>query len=97
MSHMTKLDGVADTDDIKPGMAFFAGTGPLDKTCGDCSLRGYYVESRKERYNERTQEFVRRSYRTTKCQMYRKLAGHHGGSVKSEYAACKYFEQKKTK
>lgn len=40
MSYMTRLKGVPDTDDVKPGMAYFAGTGPIGKTCGKCE---YYA------------------------------------------------------
>ncbi len=36
MSYMTRLEGVPDRDDVKPGMAHFAGTGPSGKTCGKC-------------------------------------------------------------
>lgn len=38
MSYMTRLEGVPDTDDAKPGMAYFAGTGPIGKTCGKCEF-----------------------------------------------------------
>jgi hypothetical protein len=39
VSHMTKLPGVRDRDEIVVGMAYFPGTGPQDKTCGDCAHR----------------------------------------------------------
>jgi hypothetical protein len=95
MDYMTKLDGVPSKDDAIDGMAFFAGTGPYGKTCGDCKFRGYTRQSSKGVYNETKQEFVYRTYRTTKCEMFRKLSGHHGSEVKEEYPVCKYFEQKK--
>jgi hypothetical protein len=41
MGIMTKLDGVPDREDAKPGMAFFANTGPFGATCGDCSHRRF--------------------------------------------------------
>jgi hypothetical protein len=97
MSYMTKIDGVPDTDDAMPGMAFFAGTGPYGKTCGDCKFRGLIRESKKVTYNERLQQFVHRSYRTTQCVMFKKLSGVHGSSVKGDYPSCKYFEEKKKK
>ncbi len=97
MSFMTKIEGVPDTDDVRDGMAFFAGTGPYGKTCGDCKFRGYVRTSSKGTYNESRQEFVYRSYRTTKCEMFRRLSGHHGSEVKEEYPACKYFELKEKK
>jgi hypothetical protein len=37
---MTKVPGVPDRDQAKPGMAYFAGTGPA-KRCGDCKFRSY--------------------------------------------------------
>jgi len=94
MSRMTRLEGVPDTDDAIPGMAFFAGTGPFGKTCGDCKHRGMVRESRTGKWNEKLQQIVFRSYRTTQCVMYKKLSGHSGASVKKQYPACKYFEQK---
>jgi hypothetical protein len=97
MSYMTKIDGVADTDDALPGMAFFAGTGPYGKTCGDCKFRGLTRQSQKATYNESRQEFVHKSYRTTQCVMFKKLAGIHGTPVKADYPACKYFETKEKK
>lgn len=97
MSFMTKIEGVADTDDALPGMAFFAGTGPYGKTCGDCKFRGLIRESQKATYNENLQQFVHKSYRTTQCAMFKKLAGNHGTPVKADYPACKYFEAREKK
>jgi hypothetical protein len=31
-----RIEGVPDRDSIRPGMAFYAGTGPLGKTFGSC-------------------------------------------------------------
>jgi hypothetical protein len=36
---MTKVAGVPSRDDAKPGMAFFAATGPPEKNCGGCKHR----------------------------------------------------------
>ena len=36
---MTKLPGVPDRYDLIVGMAYFRGTGPAGKTCGDCAHR----------------------------------------------------------
>ena len=44
MSHMTKLPGVPDRDDVIVGMAHYAGSGPLGKTCGDCANRTPWPE-----------------------------------------------------
>lgn len=92
MSCMTKIEGVADTDQALPGMAFFAGTGPEGKTCGNCKHRGVIRQSQKAVYSEQAKDFVHKSYRTTQCAMFKKLAGMHGSAVKKDYPACKYFE-----
>jgi len=97
MDYMTKLDGVPSTDDAIPGMAFFAGTGPFGKTCGDCKFRGLYRQSQNESWNEKIQNFVRKTYRTAQCQMFKKLAGEYGAAVKADYPACKYYEAKEKK
>lgn len=94
MSFMTRIEGVADTDEAIPGMAFFAGTGPYGKTCGDCKHRGLYRESQKATYSEKAKDFVYKTYRTTQCAMFKKLAGEYGAAVKKDCSACKYFEQK---
>lgn len=81
MSYMTQLEGVPDTDQALPGMAFFAGTGPYGKTCGQCVFRGYYKENKKGDMK-----------RTSGCEKFRRLAGGaHGDPVKKSYPACKYF------
>ncbi len=94
MSYMTKIEGVADTDDAKSGMAFFAGTGPYGKTCGNCKHRGLTRMSQKATYSEQAKEFVHKTYRTSQCAMFKKLAGEYGSAVKKDYPACKYFEQR---
>lgn len=94
MSYMTKIEGVADTDDLRPGMAFFAGTGPAGKACADCKHRGYMRESRSGKWNEGLQQIVHRAYRVTKCAMFKKMSGHHGADVALDNPACKYFEPK---
>lgn len=94
MSYMTRLEGVPDTDDAKPGMAYFAGTGPDGKTCGQCKHRGLTRQSRKGTWSEKLQQIVHKSYRTTQCAMFKKLAGMHGTAVKKDYPCCKYFEPK---
>ena len=94
MSKMTRIDGVPDIDDINPGMAYLPGTGPDGKTCGDCQYRGYYRESKHEKWSVALQMNIRRRYKTGSCEMFRKLSGRHGDTVKKIWPACKYFEQK---
>jgi hypothetical protein len=91
MSYMTRLPGIPDTDEIKPGMAFFVGTGPLGKTCGDCAHRGYWRPA-KDKFNPRTQLLEEKHYRTQACRKYFELSMRHGLPVKADWAACKYWE-----
>jgi len=93
-SNLTTIEGVPDSSEAVPGMAFFAGSGPYGKTCGDCVHRGYSKEAKKAHWNERLQCDIYRSYRTQACAMYKALAGHHGPAVDASNKACKYFEQK---
>lgn len=37
---MKPIDGVPDRSNAKPGMAYFADTGPFGRTCGQCGHRG---------------------------------------------------------
>ena len=40
--YMTRMPGVPDRlNDVKPGMAWYCGTGPRGKTCGDCMFCTY--------------------------------------------------------
>lgn len=94
MRYMTKIEGVADTDQAIPGMAFFAGTGPDGKTCGLCKHRGLIRQSQTSTWSEKLQQQVHKTYRTTQCAMFKKLAGVHGAAVKKDYPCCKYFEAK---
>lgn len=36
---LTRIDGVPDGTQVKPGMAYFADTGPGGMTCGSCLHR----------------------------------------------------------
>jgi len=77
MSNMTKLKGVPDSGDVRPGMAYYAGSGPAGKTCGLCRHRGYFDDSHDKRYG---------------CAMFKKLTGRNGPPVRTFYSACKYYE-----
>lgn len=94
MSHMTKLPGVPDKDSVIPGMAFFPGTGPEDKTCGDCQHLGYYRESGRTRWDHGLQREVAKTYRARGCAKFKALSGRHGPGVSADCKACKYFEQR---
>lgn len=97
MSFMTKIEGVPDSDQALPGMAFFAGTGPNGKLCKDCKFRGLTRTSSRSTYSEKLQQFVHKTYRTNQCQMFKRLSGNHGAAVGKDYPACKYFEEKSKK
>lgn len=91
---MTKIEGVPDSNDVVPGMAFFAGTGPADKTCGDCAHRGYYRESQTATWSERQGRDVFRTYKVTACAMFKAKSGRNGPPVPAACKSCKYFEQR---
>ena len=88
---MTKLPGVPDTDDVKPGMASFEGTGPSGKTCESCTHRGYYRTS-KPKFNRQTGMLEETRYRSKGCRMFLKLSHRHGPAVDKKWRACQYFE-----
>jgi len=90
---MTKLPGVPDTDDIRPGMASYLGTGPLGSTCGTCKWMGYFKPG-KDKFNKRTEQTVSTRVKTQGCRMFLTLTHRHGPGVKAEWAACKYWEAK---
>jgi hypothetical protein len=69
-----------------PGMAFFAGTGPADKTCGDCKFKGYF-----RRVVNASGHFVT-SKRTGGCAKFHAMTGTHGPAVNKYLRSCKYFE-----
>lgn len=93
-SGMVKIEGVPDRSEAVPGMAYFAGTGPFARTCGECVHRGYSRQSETGRWNEETRETVYRSYRVQACAEFKRLAGHHGPAIDADNDACKYFKAK---
>lgn len=84
MAHRTKLPGVPDREDIIPGMAYIAGTGPPGKTCGDCWYRWL------TRVSANGVE-----YRVPECQLFLAYnGGKHGRRISRNNRSCKYFEPK---
>lgn len=73
------------------GMAFFAGTGPLGKKCGDCKFRGY----QRERSTTANGNSV--FYRSGGCAKFKHLSGKHGPEINGSWSACKYFEARDAK
>lgn len=92
--HMTFTSDELKTQahSTRPGQAYFAGTGPFDKTCGDCKLRGYIRESRKEYWSEARQTYFRKTYRVSGCAKFHAMAGRHGAKIDKTWRSCKYFE-----
>jgi hypothetical protein len=77
-SVLTQIEGVPDRDSVKPGMAFFTGTGPPGETCGVCEHCGPTSDT------DRKTGKVR-------CAVFLKLASRRGETISKQYAACKYF------
>jgi len=75
---MTKLPGVPDKDDVKPGMASWEGNGPKGKYCESCVHRGYYFDT---------------DYHSG-CFMFFRQSGVHGPRIKLHYKACKHYAEK---
>lgn len=94
MLPMTKVGNAPTSDQAKPGMAFFAGTGPFGATCGDCIFRGYKRDSRVSHWDEGLQQDVYRSRSVQKCRKVKEMTGRHGADVDASNSARKYFEQK---
>lgn len=85
MIKMTQLPGVPDRGSIRPGMAYFAGTGPYNTTCGQCVHRGYWKQRRK-------MDGTNNPIYIRSCEMHRKLSGTHGPPVDERWPSCKYFD-----
>lgn len=93
MSHLTKIPGVPDRSDVKPGMAHFAGTGPYGKTCGSCIHRGYWRKG-KDRVDPKTHMIESKQVKTTGCKMFLVLTHKHGPPVFKDWPACKHYVEK---
>lgn len=78
---LTRIEGQPNKADALPGMAHFAGTGPIDKKCGDCVFRGYYRHEHDARKHNG-------------CRKFKSLTGNNGPEVRSDWRACRHFEQK---
>lgn len=85
--------GSVEQNATEPGMAFFAHTGPIGMTCGDCRFRGYWRRGN-DKIDPRTQLWVETRYRVYACEKYKLLTGIHGPSIKGDLPSCKYFEAK---
>ncbi|MBO4228165.1 hypothetical protein [Bradyrhizobium neotropicale] len=90
MSHLTRLPGVPDSADIRPGMAYFPGTGPYGKTCNDCAHRGYW-RAGKTKFNARTGLLEQTRVRSGGCREFLRLTHPHGPTIQRTWQACKYY------
>lgn len=82
-------------ENTHPGMAYISGTGPEGMTCGDCKFKGYRRRSAEEKFNAKDGTWSYRFYRARGCAEFYRLAGRHGGEIKDDWHACKYFVSKK--
>lgn len=73
---LTQIEGVPSRASARPGMAHFAGTGPVGKQCGGCALLKT-IEGRNTLY---------------RCIKFQQLTGKQGNCIRREFEACKYFE-----
>jgi hypothetical protein len=86
----SNLTGTNDAQRLtEPGMAFFADTGPLGETCGDCKFKGYW----RQRADE--QGVPLKPMRSGGCAKFHALTGTHGRAIDKNLRACKYFEASK--
>lgn len=92
MSYLTKLPGIPDSGDVKPGMAYYPGTGPAGKTCSDCRWRGYFRRA-KDKVNPKTMLIEEKYKKTLGCREFLRLSQRHGPAVEGDWPACKYFEE----
>ena len=91
MSYLSKLPGVPDSGDVKPGMAHFEGSGPVGKNCGSCAHRGYWHKG-PDRFNPRTDLIESTEIHSLGCRMFFKFSSRHGPPVKKAWRACKHYE-----
>jgi len=82
-----------EAKETAPGMAYFAGTGPFGKTCGDCINRGYR-RLRSPKFDAKLNEWVEKSYNYNGCAKFKELTGNNGPVIESLLHSCKYFEDK---
>lgn len=75
-----------------PGMAYFAGSGPPGKTCGDCKFRGYRKEGT-SRFSPSKNQYYTPMVKMYGCAKYKNMTGRHGDRIDEKLHACKYFVQ----
>src|SRR5262245_43805309 len=84
--YLTRVPGQPLSIDARPGMAYFANSGPLGATCGDCKFRGYYKQGIKRDGTEFSRPH-------NGCLKFKQMTGKkYGPVVLAEWGACKYFQ-----
>jgi len=68
------------------GMAYFAGTGPSNKTCRECA---FWRDGKHLYFHTGS----KRGLKPVSCGKFRRMMGRKGLAVPHEASACKYFEQ----
>lgn len=78
-----------------PGMAFFAGTGPVDKYCKDCKFRGFSYQGR-ARINPKNGNEYFPTHSSNGCEKNFEMRGRKkpGPDIPGKTRSCKFFEQR---
>jgi hypothetical protein len=86
MRNLTVIDAELERAEKQtaPGMAHWAGSGPIGATCGKCIHYGYtYVKSTGDH-----------ATKPSSCEKFYSMTLRHGGTLDQRQIACKYFEAK---
>jgi hypothetical protein len=86
-AHLTKGYGNDLTRQINstvPGMAHWAGSGPVDTWCSTCWFFGYYRNNRNS-----PGEIIASKFRPRGCGKYHELTGRHGPDLDGNPEACR--------
>jgi len=70
----------------RPGMAHWAASGPLGRTCADCDHLGYWRQVQDAAGN------IVATKRCRGCAKFFALTGRHGPVVSKHTEACRHFE-----
>jgi hypothetical protein len=92
-AHLTSINPEFERQVAKsrPGMAYFAGTGPFAVSCGDCASWSYWRQIRNA-----SGDLVRTS-KSSGCKKFFELTGRHGPALPPGTEACRYFERRESK
>ncbi len=91
--HLTTIPGAPSKVSAIPGMAYFADTGPLGARCKGCQFLGYH-RKRTEKWSDKLQSMIAKTYLYGGCEQFKKLTGKHGPTVSGDNRACKYYKER---